>query len=249
MNKIHIRSGVLGALVAGLGIVALAGPAHAIEPQPDPEDVATPTCPPPPADGSGPQYKVKMLKFTADDESNLDVAGSDEPYFVFSSVGTDGTSATRRSATFGDVDSGDTRPFGSADYMWGTKCHGKTAPMGIGYSVELFEHDLGSSEDTRKKVAQYFGYAGDIADYIGKQYPAAAWVGPAVKVVGQGVDLILDWGKDDLIGSTTAAFAPSELASRLPSNGSSFTKSIYLGGAETSGGADYTLQLQVTRTR
>jgi hypothetical protein len=247
MNKTRIR--LVGALVAGLGIVTLAGPARAIEPQPDPEDVATPTCPPPPADGSGPQYKVKMLKFTADDESNLDFAGSDEPYFVYSAVGTEGTSVTRKSATFGDVDSEESRPFGSADYLWGTKCHGKTAPLGIGYSVELFEHDLGTSEETRATVAKYFGYAGDIADYLGQQYPALAWVPPTVKVIGQGVDFVLDWGKDDLIGTSTASFTPSELASKLPTKGGSFTKSIYLGGADTSGGADYTLQIQVTRTR
>jgi hypothetical protein len=248
MNTTRIR---LGALVAGLGILALAAPAHAIDPQPDPEDTPPPTttCPPPPTDGSGPQYKVKMLKFTADDESHLDVAGSDEPYFVFSSVGTDGTSATRKSATFGDVDSGDTRNFGSADYLWGTKCHGRTAPMGIGYSVELFEHDLGTSEETRAKVAQYFGYAGDIADYLGQQYPSAAWVGPAVHWIGEGTDLILGWGKDDLIGSSTASFSPGELASKLPTKGSTFTKSVYLGGADTSGGADYTLKIQLTRTR
>ncbi len=246
--KTRIR---LGALVAGLGIVALAGPARAIEPQPDPEDTPTPTsaCPAPPADGSGPQYKVKMLKFTADDESHLDWAGSDEPYFVFSSVGTADTGATRKSATFSDVDSKESRDFSSADYLWGTKCYGKTAPLGIGYSVQLFEHDLGTSEETRKKVAQYFGYAGDIADYVGKQYPSVAWVGPAIKVVGTGVDLVLDWGKDDLIGSKTSSFSPSELASKLPAKGRSFTRSVYLGGADTSGGADYTLQIQVSRTR
>src|SRR4051812_9044469 len=67
-----------------------------------------------PATPPQPTYQVKMVSFSADDESGWDWLGSDEPYFIMSSVGRDGTNQTDRTRVFGDVDSGDTRSFGAS---------------------------------------------------------------------------------------------------------------------------------------
>ena len=194
-----------------------------------------------------PHYRIKLVRFLAADESGPDWRGSDEPYFVYGSVGTDGTSSTRKSVTFGDVDSGETHNFGVWDYVWGNSCWGKLAPMGIGYSIQLWEEDGGVSESTRTKTAQYFQYAGSIATYAGEQYPQVAWLGEAMKRVGQATDLILGWLQDDLLGTHTGVYTPTQLASRLPAVGSSFTETVYLGGE--SGNADYYVDMLVSRTK
>jgi hypothetical protein len=220
-------------LATSVTLLALAAPAAAIPEDPEPDPNPTPTTQPSPCGTvppGTPHYRIKLVRFRAADESGPDWAGSDEPYFVFGSVGTDGTSSTRKSVTFGDVDSGETRNFGVWDYVWGNSCWGKLAPMGIGYSIQLWEEDAGS-----------------IATYVGSQYPQVAWLGEATKRVGQATDLILGWLQDDLLGTHTATYTPTQLASRLPVVGSSFIETVYLGGG--SGSADYYVDMQVARTK
>ena len=142
-------------LATSVTLLALAAPAAAApnEPggDPNPNPNPTPTTQPSPCGTvppGTPHYRIKLVRFHAADESGPDDIGSDEPYFVFGSVGTDGTSSTRKSVTFGDVDSGETRNFGVWDYVWGNSCWGKLAPMGIGYSIQLWEEDGGVSEST-----------------------------------------------------------------------------------------------------
>jgi hypothetical protein len=256
MRSLHRR--LTACVVAGVTVLALAGPAAAIDD--DPYDPPTPPSPPPttpapppsncPSPGTTtPQYRIKLVRFRATDESHADWLGSDEPYFVFSSTGTTGTSTTRKSATYSGIDTGDTRSFGVWDYVWGNSCNGLAAPLGIGYSLQLWESDGGVSESTRTKTAQYFTYAGTISSFISSAYPELAWLPGAVAKVGQATNTVLGWLKDDLLGTATATFSRSELASRLSSVGSSFTKTVYLGGAATSDGADYYVDMSVTRTR
>jgi hypothetical protein len=105
-----------------------------------------------------PSYRVKATTFYAADESHWDKAGSDEPYFVFSAVGADGTADTVRSRTFGDVDSGESRTFASTEgCIWTTSCTALRAPFGLGLSVQLWEHDYGDMDDIRAKTAEAFG--------------------------------------------------------------------------------------------
>jgi hypothetical protein len=91
---------------------------------------------------AAPTYKVKMVSFRAADESGRDWLGSDEAYWVVSSVGADGTAKTFRTRTFGDVDSGETRTFGVTEgCIFSTTCGAATAPDGIGLSIQLLEED------------------------------------------------------------------------------------------------------------
>jgi hypothetical protein len=53
-----------------------------------------------------PNCTVRAMSFKCVDESGIDWTGSDEPFWVFSSVDPQGTTlATNRSKVFGDVDS------------------------------------------------------------------------------------------------------------------------------------------------
>jgi hypothetical protein len=96
-----------------------------------------------------PRYKVNAVKFTALDESGLDLTGSDEPYFVFHTLGDDGTQHRTRSRVFADIDSGDTAYFDGTEgclYRLLGICSSYAAPNGIGFSIMLLEDDLGASD-------------------------------------------------------------------------------------------------------
>ena len=70
---------------------------------------------------------MNALKFTAVDESGIDLSGSDEPYFKFKSIAADGAQHSWYSHVFGDIDTGDTAHFGVEGCIHLT-CEGGTAP-------------------------------------------------------------------------------------------------------------------------
>jgi hypothetical protein len=190
--------------------------------------------------GCPPRYKVSAANFKAIDESGADWTGSDEAFWLFSGVGTTGTGTTRATQVYGSMDSGDTQSFSVVDQCaWGCSPVGSPAPFGIGLSVQLWEQDLGDIDDIWFKTADAFQTAGPIISTT----PAPSWVGPAVKAVGEGLELILNWAEDDLIGSQTYAFDATGLASALPNRGTSFTDTrIY-----SDGDAKYSLTMTVSR--
>jgi hypothetical protein len=190
-----------------------------------------------------PRYKVKAVSFYANDESHADWAGSDEPYWTFNTVGVGGTRHSASSQIFGDVDTGETRNFAATEGCLYLSCNGGAAPYGIGFSAQIWEHDIGEVSKTLATIGEYFQKAGGLADLAN----CPAWVGKALDYVGQGLQFISGWGEDDLIGSNTYAYDPVYLASRLTSSGASFTDTRQYSGADSSGGAVYTLTLQVTR--
>ena len=193
---------------------------------------------------AAPTYKVKMVSFRAADESGRDWLGSDEAYWVVSSVGADGTAKTFRTRTFGDVDSGETRTFGVTEgCIFSTTCAAATAPDGIGLSIQLLEEDNGDAAAIVAKARDYFRKVGDLGDFA----DPTTWLSKAMGYMGSVAGYISSWLDDDLLGSRTLAYSPSQLASRLPTAGRSFTETRYFGGLDTSGGADYYLTLKVTR--
>jgi hypothetical protein len=186
------------------------------------------------------RYKVSAVSFKAIDESGVDWTGSDEPYWIFNSVGTDGTAASRASQVYGGVDSGETWYFGVADScIWGCGGTGAPAPFGIGLSVQLWESDLGHVNDTLYDTADFFQAAGPILTAAG----ASAWVGTATTAMGKAMDFILGWADDDLLGTNTYAFDAAGLAAALPARGTSFSDTrIY-----ESSDAKYSLTMSVSR--
>lgn len=194
-----------------------------------------------------PRYVVRAVEFRAIDETNWDgnflFPVSDEPYWVMSSVGEEGTARTKRSGVYGDVDSGETRRLGMC--LWGRLfcLQGQEAPNGIGFSIQLWEHEFGDVNAIREKTRQAFEAAGPILTYTG----APAWIVKATPIIGRGLDYILSLLNDDLIGTRTYAYSASYLSNRLSVVGQSFTETRIYNGAETSGGGDYSLTIKVTR--
>jgi hypothetical protein len=192
------------------------------------------------------KYTIKALGFTAVDESGWDgdwyAPISDEPYFIFSSVGKPGTSATMKSKTYSNVDSGDTRTFNPRIPVFPQTGGSAPAPSGIGLSVQLFDADgYGNSSANVATTSKYFKVAGAISPYVG----APDWVKSTLTYMGTAADIISSWLKDDLIGTTTFTYDRSTLDSRLPAAGSSFEDEQWIGMPDD---ADYHLRFLVTRT-
>jgi hypothetical protein len=190
-------------------------------------------------------YKVEALGFTATDESGWDgdwyAPVSDEPYFVLSSVGLPGTSATLRSQEFSDVDSGESRTFNPPLAIFPQHGGSGAAPNGIGLSVQLWEADAAGASGTVKATAKYFRQAGAIGSLV----DAPGWVATTLGVMASAADYIGSALEDDLLGSQTFAYDTSTLNSRLPTAGSSFLQDKWIGSPDD---ADYHLLLRVTRT-
>lgn len=245
-RTLRITAGLLGGLALTIAATAPAGALPTRGSYTPPPGAAGggggggSSCAPEPA-GSGPRYTVKTLHFYAADESHWDRWGSDEPYWIFSAVGGEGTSRTTKTGKFGDVDTGDTRSF--THWLWGNSCWGETAPEGIGLSIQLWEHDNGDMTAIRDKTKEYFDKAGSLADFVG----APEWVKKAIKYVGIGTNYAMGLYGDELFGSNTYTYTAAELADRLPSVGSYFDDYRWYGGEEDSGGADYYLRTRVKR--
>lgn len=194
----------------------------------------------------GPTYRVKLVSFRAADESGWDRLGSDEVYWVMSSVGANGTGTTYRTRTFGDVDSGETRAFGVDEgCVFPKTCGSAVAPAGIGVSIQLLERDAGDAAAVVAKAREYFDKVGAIGDWA----DPTTWLAKAMGYMGQAAGYIGQWLGDDLLGNRTFTYTRDRLAQRLPAAGRSFTETRYFGGLSTSGGADYYLTLRVTRVR
>jgi hypothetical protein len=189
---------------------------------------------------SQPKYKVKAVSFHANDESGADWLGSDEPYWIFSGVGMTGTATTTGSRTFADIDTGDTANFSSTEGCMYLSCTGGTAPVGMGFSVQLWEHDFDYEPEKLTATADLFRGLGGIVD----QYTHATWLSGAINKVADTLNWIASWTGDDLIGSKTYTYDPAYLASRINTLGGSFTDTRTYSG----GGGEYTMTVLVTRT-
>lgn len=185
------------------------------------------------------RYKIEAVRFTATDESGWDRAGSDEPMFTFTSaIGDD--SHTVRSREFGNVDSGDTRTLEMCVIESCTE--GFSEPLKL--SIQLFEMDWGSPEDTKKAVE---------AAATVVEWGVLAVTGSKVEVPSWLTNQLSAMAGNDLMGSLTLEFDPAELINEVPVVGGSTVKRYHLGGNsgdlpfEIAGGPDYHLELRVTR--
>jgi hypothetical protein len=188
---------------------------------------------------SNSRYTIKATQFQCIDRQTDSVFGpSNEPYWIFGSLG-DGTAVTTRSQIFGGVDNGETRNFAAIDgCIWGENCAGQVLPDGeIGSLVQLWEHDEGDAEQIRAGVAAAFAAAAGILAVSG----VAAWVAAVVAGVGAVVQWLLEFMDDDHIADQTFVFTREVVQKQLPSVGQSFNVTRRF----TDGDGDYMLTLKV----
>jgi len=196
------------------------------------------TCP------SLPKYKAKALSFHAVDESGTDWLGSDDPWWVLGSVGAGRTQHSTVSHVFGNVDSGDAANFNALEVCLYLSCDGGAAHFGIGFSIQLWEHDHGAPPTVLTNTAGLFYGLGALLSL----WDGTRWLGEGVATFGTGLNRILDmiWA-DDLLGSQTYAYDPAYLASRLPAVGAGFNDTRTYDGVGAPSRAVYTMTAEVTR--
>ncbi len=190
-------------------------------------------------------YTVQVNKFTAVDESGIDWLGSDEPMWVFT-ANAGGKVRTTHSKEFGDVDSGDSVAFETADRrntVWPAPRHAAGAAGPIGLSIQLWEMDQGDPDDVARRTKQALDLA-QWAPVVGD------WVAKARGVIqGSLIKLI----QDDLMGSRTLFWSAATLARRLPRAGDNFSQKFRFSGNsgdlpfDVAGGPDYDLYVTVNR--
>jgi hypothetical protein len=194
------------------------------------------------ADPSNPAFadpfSIKATSFHCTDETGTDWLGSDEPYWIFGSIG-GGVAVTTKSQVFGDVDSGDNRTFASNEgWMWGQQNAAAVLPEGdIGVLVSLWEHDDGDPTKIKAGVGAAFAVAGAVLTASG----VAAWVGAVVAGVGAVVQWLLSYLDDDHIADQTFIFSRQTIVDQIGKAGQSFN----LTRRFTDGDGDYTLTISV----
>lgn len=191
------------------------------------------------ADAATDPFSIKATGFHCSDETGVDFFGSDEPYWVFGSVGA-GVAITTRSRVFGDVDSGDNLTFNDGEgWIWGQDGQPHPLPDGqIGSLVSLWEHDSGDPEEVRSATAAAFATAAAVLAVTG----VAAWVGAVVAGVGSVVSWLIGFMDDDHIADQTFIFDRQTVIDQAGKVGSSFNVSRRF----TDGDGDYTLTIAVT---
>lgn len=196
-----------------------------------------------------PTYRVTADYFKAIDESGHDKTGSDEPYFIFSALGSGGTKTATKTREFGDVDSGDMRRFpGKYSCIMPLNCSATTAPEGIGASVQIWEADKGDLSKRLAMTAEYLERAETYADYVPNGSSQA--VSDAAKWAAKATSKISEWYKDDLVGSRTFTVPKSDLDRHLTYAGDYFRFSKFFGDRNDSGFGTpgyYELRIKVTR--
>jgi hypothetical protein len=171
------------------------------------------------AKSTGSTFSIKATKFRCNQRGTDSVFDPKcEYYFIFGTVA-GSTQFTTQSQVFGNVDTGETRTFGTPDgVLWGP--NGLAEPLvpgEIGILVSVWEHDSGNVTETRAAVASAFAATAGILALTG----VAAWVGAVTLAVGGVVAWLLGFMDDDHVGDTTFDFDGLTLAKQLSSVGSS----------------------------
>jgi hypothetical protein len=182
---------------------------------------------------------VKAVSFYTNDESGWDWTGSDEPYWIFNGVGQNGSDRSTMSHVFGDIDTGDTGYFNADEGCMYLSCSGGTAPLGMGFNVEAWEHDLGQPQQTLANIAYAFHAVGGFYVDGGD----ALWLGTLANKIGDAIDYLASIGNDDLIASQSWTYSSASLAAGAPTVGASFSDVRTF----SDGDATYSLTLRVTR--
>lgn len=196
-----------------------------------------------------PEYTVKVLWFTALDESGEDdcYAGvvdsvlpgdqdcSDEPYWIFSTVNPAGSVDTTAYPYFDDVDSGETHHFfPNQGCLWPSNCTSAPAPNGISTVVQLWEEDDSgwqSTVDQTREVLKTLQLADVFGSFGNKVVAALGYLSGVLK--------------DDHIQTHSFRYDTAFLAKHVPNVGNQFIDASLF----TDGDADYKLVVSIQRVR
>ncbi|MGW6933532.1 hypothetical protein ACWGE0_25980 [Lentzea sp. NPDC054927] len=187
---------------------------------------------------------MKVDKFRCGDESGVDWFGSDEPYWVFTAKTDNDRARTTRSQVFSNVDSGDVRPFNTADnrnVVWPGNGAASGAAGPIGLSIQLWENDQGDPDKVRAVTETTLNIAGAVLPWVNL-------------VPGLVREQIIDLIRDDVMGSHTLQVRAERLARLLPNVGDSRPMILHFHGRsgdlpfDVAGGPDYDLHLRLIRT-
>jgi hypothetical protein len=186
-------------------------------------------------------YTITATRFRCNDETGTDFLGSDEPYWIFGSLGS-GTAVTTRSQVFEDVDTGETRNFAAGEgCIWGQNCAPQVLPEGeVSSLISLFEHDDGDPDKIKAGVAAAFAAAAGILAATG----VAAWIAAVVAGVGAAIQWLLGFLDDDHIADQTFVFTSQVIEKQLKQPGASMDITRRF----SDGDGDYTLTINVCRT-
>ena len=110
----------------------------------------------------------------------------------------------------------------------------------MGFSVQLWEHDLGEPVQMLAfEAEEMFRTIGGILVDGGDPI----WLGTAANKIGDGLDYLASLGEDGLLGSQTWSLSPTYLASKAPAVGGSFNDIRTF----SDGDATYSMTAVVTR--
>ncbi len=185
---------------------------------------------------------VKATCFKCDDETGWDLAGADEPYWVFGALDIGGNHpSTARSRVFPDVDTGEFRRFTPAEgRIWGPGGAPMELPSTLAVVVSLWEHVGGTLEEMDAVVQ---GVYGATARYLAALRRASA---PIAIVAGAG-SLITWLGtflNEDYIADHTFILGRSVLEHAVTTGaGEARFRQRF-----TDGDGDYVLELAVTQS-
>ena len=187
-----------------------------------------------------PRYKVSAVSFKAVDESGVDWTGSDEPYWILNAVSEPGSAVNSASATYHDVDTGDSVNFGTDGCIWGCgSLLGRVTPDGLGLDVALWEEDWLSPSKATTLAETAKKFTEDCQDV-----PVLNWIPNCKEWMDDAVDFLASWVADDFVDHETFAYSTSYLNTTLPARGASTTEVKTF----TDGDATYTLTIRITRT-
>lgn len=198
-------------------------------------------------DADEPTYVVKAINFHAADETGNDRFGSDEPYWIFTSIGgEEGTANSGHSPKYEDVDSGDTEPFHNVvGCLWGPEsaCFPAVAPHGIAFAVQLWEADGGSDA---KIVLEFADEAIQAAGpLLGDSQPEhKAWIDAATKLVRSAIDKAKRATDDDFVSRQVYTYQSEWLQKNLPNVGDSLLDQRAFVGP--SGDGFYVLRIRIS---
>ena len=173
-----------------------------------------------PAAFRNPQFVANVLSVKALHETHSNWMGSDEVYaliYDFQAV------TSRRTATFGDVDAGETRNFAPEDSCASPLPRCERGATSIGFGIALYEQD-------QPPFQFCHGAVDSSPPPTPEQYETT-------------FDAIDDSCDDDLIGRAKVKLSQADLLAALPTVGAYFDKTV----AATGGDGRYEVTYRITR--
>ena len=199
-----------------------------------------PNAPPTPTALGQQRYTIKAVSFLCEDETS-ELSDSDEPYWVFGTLGSSKISIATTSKVFDYTDAGETKFFDGADgNIWGENGLPQDFPDGeIGCVIQLWEHDEGDVSKAKAGVEAALELAKQLAVVLG----ANALLIGVITAAGPIIGWFLSFWNDDLIATQNFIFTRQVIEDQLGKTGNSLeVKRRFLDGD-----ASYVLTIRVSR--